>query len=1040
MTTFLPHRARVYCSLGELIGGQFADTYLQQAGLIFCRGTIELAGIYRPSIGTPVDFAYTRGAATAARIPRRLRVLSSFADPFTKRTTVQVGCKLSLMQETRKIDKATPEQTYAALGPSGGSGIQVAKEYLAPPIAASVVANQCLTAIGVTPAAALPLLNFYTSDEIDLSTGYVQILGLLLESELYVGWMNEDDELEVRNLQNDSGALGPVLNATNCFALSPIGTGALPAEEVSVIYEPVGLKSKSINESTPDEEDKLDDASGWNNVTTYGSLVFYRIDYAGGTYVGSYIPVQTTVSEYVNGQVISTTTTTSKPYAAVAGKYASQALSNGLSVPLSRVAARTVTTNQYDDQQRQVQSTVIEYISLAEFAGTLDLTYVFSPTDFVTIPTSGSVVRTRTVTTWQYSGSLVRRSTSRYVNWALSQNGQQAINASRENIATSGDTANFVNAVIGEPAYEGEEVTVSDSGPQTQRLPGPASLTRDVYGKTLVRTKEVATSTLSFSAITSETGITFALPFTGHDYFNSLVAGQWQTVDTSERTRSLALNYGRIQNRLRLGNSQGVSLQIPVELLPTSPFDALYLQADGLTGQYRANGMSWTFDQNGIVGQVDALFWLATGQAGTPGAIWFPMPPGVSSLPTTPSATVNGSPAPANSGSLPGGWNPAAPDLTALFGALPTGVAPVFPSTLDVETGLEPFNETVALDAVTRSVLSVVDVPFSLVPQSDAADMVTRSLFVGAEVVLVEAPVTALTLTAFAPAVYVPVVVGVPLTTLTLTAFAPIVYTPVTVNVPSTPLTLTAFAPTLNLLSVPLTTLTLTSFAPTVTAVITDPDFANVSLLLPFNGTNGSTTFTDLSSNAFAVTRFGNTQISTAQAKYGSGSALYDGTGDYLTLIPAAALQFPADFTIEFDLYPTTTNDDILLSSSSDSNTQGIRINEGSTGHISAFLNGTQVITARAGGITANAWQHIALTRSGTTTRIFVGGVQQGASNTSWAGTFRIDVIGTFFFNGSRFTSPAGDFTGHLENLRLTKGVARYTSNFTPPTAAFPTS
>jgi hypothetical protein len=1018
MTTFLPYRARVYCSLGELIGGQFADTYLQQAGLIFCRGTIELAGIYRPDIGAPVDFAYTRGGSTAARIPRRLRVLSSFADPFTKRTTVQVGCKLSLMQETRKIDKATPEQTYVALGPSGGSGIQVAKEYLAPPIAASVVANQCLTAIGVTPAAALPLLNFYTSDEIDLSAGYVQILGLLLESELYVGWMNEDDQLEVRNLQSDSGALGPTLNATNCFALSPIGTGALPAEEVSVIYEPVGLISKFINESTPSEKDRLDNASGWNNVTTYGSLVFYRIDYAGGTYVDSYNPVQTTVSDYVNGQVISTTTTASKPYAAVAGKYASQALSNGLSVPLSRVAARTVTTNQYDDQQRQVQSTVTEYTSLAEFAGTLDLTYVFSPTDFVTIPTSGSVVRTRTVTTWQYSGNLVRRSTSRYVNWALSQNGQQAINASRENVATSGDTANFVNAVIGEPAYEGEEVTVSDSGPQTQRLPRPASLTRDVYGKTSVKTREVATSTLSFSAITSETGITFALPFTGHDYFNSLVAGQWQTVDTSERTRSLALNYGRIQNRLRLGNAQGVSLQVPVELLPTKPFDALYLQADGLTGQYRANGMSWTFDSNGIVGQVDALFWLATGQAGTPGAIWFPMPPGVSTLPTTPTATVNGSPAPANSGSLPGGWDPAAPDLTALFGALPTGVAPVFPSTLDVETGLEPFNETVALDAVTRSVLSVVDVPFSLVPQSDAADMVTHSLFVGAQIVLARVPASALTFAAFAPAVYAPAKVVVPAIPLTMAALAPAAVTG------------SGYVP------VPLATLTLATLAPTLSP-ISDPDFASVSLLLPLNGTNGSTTFTDASSNAFTVTGSGNAQISTAQSQWGGSSLLLDGTGDFLTTATDAAFTITGDFTVEFWIRVLTTagtgiNARSLLHINAGGG-QGLHIAASATSL--AVDNGlvTDFVSA-AGIVVTDAWGYHSVTKSGTTLRIFSGGTLLDTRTAQSYGTPDRCQIGRYSTGGVILDAHA-----HYNAVRITKGVARYTASYSPPAAPFPT-
>ena len=71
---------------------------------------------------------------------------------------------------------------------------------------------------------------------------------------------------------------------------------------------------------------------------------------------------------------------------------------------------------------------------------------------------------------------------------------------------------------------------------------------------------------------------------------------------------------------------------------------------------------------------------------------------------------------------------------------------------------------------------------------------------------------------------------------------------------------------------------------------------------------------------------------------------------------------------------------------------------------------------------------------------MFVNGTQIGTTNTSWTGTFRMDVIGTFFFNGARFTAPPVDFNGYIDDLRITKGVARYTANFTPPTAPFPDS
>ena len=60
-----------------------------------------------------------------------------------------------------------------------------------------------------------------------------------------------------------------------------------------------------------------------------------------------------------------------------------------------------------------------------------------------------------------------------------------------------------------------------------------------------------------------------------------------------------------------------------------------------------------------------------------------------------------------------------------------------------------------------------------------------------------------------------------------------------------------------------------------------DPYYSAVSLLLPMDGTNGSTTFTDSSLNGLTVTAVGNAQISTTQSKYGGASGYFDGTGDY---------------------------------------------------------------------------------------------------------------------------------------------------------------
>jgi hypothetical protein len=212
-----------------------------------------------------------------------------------------------------------------------------------------------------------------------------------------------------------------------------------------------------------------------------------------------------------------------------------------------------------------------------------------------------------------------------------------------------------------------------------------------------------------------------------------------------------------------------------------------------------------------------------------------------------------------------------------------------------------------------------------------------------------------------------------------------------------------------------------------------DPDFANVSLLLHMDGSNGSTTFTDSGPNARPVTTAGNVQISTAQSKFGGASALFDGSGDFLSVLDYADMEMTADFTIECFAYPTVTTDKIIAGhgGSGNQNVQLFRINSGAAGNMSFYLNGTQVFSNTAAGITANQWQHLAISRTGSTTRMFVDGAQIGSSNTSWTGSFKFNLIGGMFNL---------DFQGYIDEFRVTKGVARYTANFTPPTAAFPDS
>jgi hypothetical protein len=222
--------------------------------------------------------------------------------------------------------------------------------------------------------------------------------------------------------------------------------------------------------------------------------------------------------------------------------------------------------------------------------------------------------------------------------------------------------------------------------------------------------------------------------------------------------------------------------------------------------------------------------------------------------------------------------------------------------------------------------------------------------------------------------------------------------------------------------------------------------YTNTSLLLYGNGTNGSTVITDSSGSPKTVTAVGNAQISTAQSKFGGASIAFDGNGDYATTPHLSALDLSSgDFTVEAWIYhvarPLSNFQHII-------NKDGVNgvsfaayaIYISSTGELTGSIgNGAGVspteTTYTFGVVPLATWTHIALVKSGTTIRTFLNGT---AVTTQTQGTAMINgsknlLIG--FFQGS---SAAAYFNGYIDDLRITKGVARYTSNFTPPTLQLP--
>jgi hypothetical protein len=221
------------------------------------------------------------------------------------------------------------------------------------------------------------------------------------------------------------------------------------------------------------------------------------------------------------------------------------------------------------------------------------------------------------------------------------------------------------------------------------------------------------------------------------------------------------------------------------------------------------------------------------------------------------------------------------------------------------------------------------------------------------------------------------------------------------------------------------------SFATQYTSTVYDANYANVSLLLNGNGTNGSQVFTDLSSSPNIITAYGNAQISTSVKKFGTGSMYFDGNGDVLKTPPASAFTFgTGDFTVEGWFYQTTDN--TYPSAFEINNHLGV----GGILFITRY-NGTACIyAADTGGgafiapqaTTLNTWNHIAWVRNNSVLRTYVNGV----SSSSNALTLNITATTSVTIGGEQSVTTGYCFPGYIDDFRVTKGIARYVTNFTP--------
>ena len=185
----------------------------------------------------------------------------------------------------------------------------------------------------------------------------------------------------------------------------------------------------------------------------------------------------------------------------------------------------------------------------------------------------------------------------------------------------------------------------------------------------------------------------------------------------------------------------------------------------------------------------------------------------------------------------------------------------------------------------------------------------------------------------------------------------------------------------------------------------------------------------------------GNVALLPGTSKWGTHSYFFDGTGDYISVYAydntALSCYFgTGNFTIEAWLYPTTVSKamTVIDTRTSTSSTTGLALQISATGFPAVFINNATLFTSST-ALTINTWTHVAVVRSGTNVTLYLNGTKPSTGNgTSAAACTDRDVtIGTTFNN--RDATATNHYQGYIDDLRVTRGYARYVANFTPDTS-----
>lgn len=659
-------RAKVFCNLGEVISGGWSDDHCQGTGLIRCRGDVVLKGAKNVPVGTKVQLAFTTTAG-ASQFPRQFRVISCFANAYARTTTLQLGCTLTYLEN---IKPATDRDRYFYSQETEENRDVPCEMYDVAllPISAASVAKRCMDALGISGTT--NLTNYYAAERFDLQDGYVTTLSDLLFAESKVGYMQDLTTLIVTDLDTNPPNSAAISDGS-IIEMGPIGGGEIPVDAIAVSYTYKKYKEPDVaNLPTPVDLWEEDETIGPPKTVS----VQYGITNTGLTQeykavTQDYTRVETQWDKF--NRKTYAKTTTRRHLAEVNGSYIQKLLNAKLIYPqINPVIApvETITEEFFDyataadeleeapgdtagecitkkkdskffnpDTDTQpVRTRTYVYVSDTEIAGGLPIEayhFIDPVTQALTVFHPGTAATRLSeyteVTYESYREETIFANKTRNPDLDITRvktkterakylvlQGQQ-LSASETGSLTY-DDGTQVQQLINRMTLmhsDGVEVRITTSPDYgTEKRPDKTVLAdqRNIKG---IKTIEDETITEFLTGDAESVNVrVYNLDLAPDDrvqYLGGNYPGSWSVLKSDHKEK--ALKFARAQRRVAFGHTNGIAVQLSAKDMPAYPLDGIAIAGAGVTGVFRVDGLSWSFDANGIVCNADCLAWGVLG-------------------------------------------------------------------------------------------------------------------------------------------------------------------------------------------------------------------------------------------------------------------------------------------------------------------------------------------------------------------------------------------------------------------------------------------